>query len=420
MELFDLDRIEEIWVTITRNKMRSLLTAFGVLWGIFMLTCMTGIGTGLKRGFVHGIDGFANNSCFLGSTLTSLPYQGFQKGRQWYIHNRDLQILTDSIPEIEYLSPLIVSPVYPNNVVYEDRTGTFSIRGIYPNYANIERQHITCGRFINELDIHQKRKVCVIGTQIEDELFPNKGNTIGQNIRIDGIYYQVIGVTYGISDITIGESKLENTILVPLSTLQQINNQGDIVHMLSVTSKSQIPVSRVEARIKELLKKINHIHPDDLRAVWSVNLEEEFNLFTNLFAGIDILIWVVGSGTLIAGIVGISNIMLVTVRERTREIGIRRALGASPRTIINQIMMESLVLTSMAGIPGLCFGVYTLYLADKFWIQKLDNVFFYKPMITFGAAITSIAILIVCGLLAGSIPASGALRIKAIDALRKE
>jgi len=420
MRLFDLDRIEEIWITISRNKLRSFLTAFGVLWGIFMLTLMTGTGTGLKRGFLHGIGGFASNSCFLGSAPTSMPYQGLQKGRTWYIHNRDLKILTDSIPEIELLSPITFAPVYPNNIASEEQTGTYPIRGVYPNYTMIERQHLTYGRFVSELDIQQRRKSCVIGTKVAEELFPKKENPLGQDLRINGVHYQVVGVTYGISDITVGGTKLENSILIPLTTLQQLNNLGDIVHALCATSKSRVPVSQVEERIKVLLKKTNYIHPEDLRAVWSVNLEEEFNLFTNLFAGIDILIWIIGSGTLIAGIVGISNIMLVTVRERTREIGIRRALGAGPGTIITQIMMESLVLTSMAGIPGLCLGVYTLYLGDKYWIQNLDNVFFYKPMITFGSAIASVVILIVCSLLAGSIPASGALRIKAIDAIRAE
>ena len=420
MRFFDLDKIEEIWITISRNKLRSFLTAFGVLWGIFMLTLMIGTGNGLKRGFVHGIDGFAGNSCFIRPAPTSIPHQGFQKGRVWTIRNRDLKTLTDSIHEIEFLSPLVVAPRYPNNVVSEERTGTFSIRGIYPNYAEIERQHLTEGRFINELDIKNNRKVCVIGTKVYEELFPKKDSPLGQEIRLNGVNYKIMGVTYGVSDISIGDSKLEDTVLVPLTTLQQLNNQGDIIHILCVTSKPDIPVSRVEERIKALLKQINRIHPDDLSATWSVNLEEEFNLFINLFAGIDILIWIIGSGTLIAGIIGISNIMLVTVRERTREIGIRRALGASPRSIINQILMESLVLTTIAGIPGLCFGVYTLFMADKYWLQNLDNVFFYKPMITFDAAIFSIIILIVCGLAAGLIPASKALRINTIDAIRNE
>jgi len=420
MRLFDLDRIEEIWITISRNKLRSFLTAFGVLWGIYMLTIMTGTGNGLKRGFVRGIDGFANNSCFIGSAPTSMPYQGFQKGRVWTIHNSDLKILTDSISDIDLLSPVNYATMYPNNVVSKDRAGTYAIRGLYPNYSSIERQHLTCGRFVNDLDIIQKRKVCVIGTKVAEELFPKDEFPLDQNLRVSGVDYKVIGVTYGISELNIAGTRLENIIQVPLTTLQQLNNLGDEIYVLCVTSKSQVPVSKVEDEIKVLLKKINHIHPDDVRAVWGVNLEEEFNIFTNLFAGIDVLIWIIGSGTLIAGIVGISNIMLVTVRERTREIGIRRALGASPSAIITQILMESLVLTSIAGIPGLCFGVYTLFLADKYWLQKLENVFFYKPMITFDAALTSIFILIVCGLLAGSIPAARALRIKTIEAIGEE
>jgi putative ABC transport system permease protein len=417
--MFDLDRIEEIWATITRNKVRSFFTAFGVFWGIYMLTLMLGVGNGLKWGLVRGVDGFANNSCFAGSSLTGMPYKGFQKGREWNIHNRDLKILTDSIPEIEYLSPILWAPLYVNNVVLGEKAGSFLTRGVYPNYANIERQHLTYGRFINEMDITRKRKVCVIGTKVYETLFPLKENPLGREIRINGIYYQVVGVTFGISDIRVG-SKLEDSVLIPLSTLQQINNEGDVIKTLAATSIQQVPVSIVEKRIKEVLKKVNNIHPDDPQAIWSVNLENEFNLFTNLFSSIDILIWIIGSGTLIAGIIGICNIMLVTIRERTREIGIRRALGAVPIKIIDQILMESLVLATAAGIPGLCAGVGTLFLADTYWLQNLDNTFFYKPMITFNLAILSIFILIISGLLAGAIPASRALRIKAIDAIREE
>lgn len=417
--MFDLDRIQEIWVTISRNKVRSFFTAFGVFWGIYMLTLMLGVGNGLKRGLVRGVDGFASNSCFIGSSRTGIPYKGFQKGREWNIHNRDLKILMDSIPEIEYLSPIIWAPLYINNVVLGEQAGSFLTRGVYPNYANIEQQHLTCGRFINEMDITRKRKVCVIGTKVYETLFPLKENPLGREIRINGIYYQIIGVTFGISDIRIG-AKLEDSVLVPLSTLQQINNRGDVINTLAATSIYRVPVSMMEKRIAEVLKKVNNIHPDDPQAIWSVNLEKEFNLFTNLFSGIDILIWIIGSGTLIAGIVGICNIMLVTVRERTREIGIRRALGAAPGKIIEQILLESLVLATASGIPGLCAGVGTLLLADICWLQRLDNTFFYRPMITFNLAILSIFILIISGLLAGIMPASRALRIEAIDAIREE
>jgi putative ABC transport system permease protein len=385
-----------------------------------MLTIMIGTGNGLKRGFERGIDGFASNSCFIGALPTSMPHQGFQKGRTWNIRNRDLKILSDSIPEIEVLSPITMVPVSLNNIVTDDRSGTFPIRGVYPNYAEIERHHLNHGRFINELDIQNNRKVCVIGTKVAEELFPKRNNPVGETVRIAGVGYQVIGVSYGLSEITIGGYVLEETILLPLTTLQQLYNLGDVIHSIAATSNGLVPVSLIEERIKEVLKRVNRIHPDDARATWSINLEEEFNLFTNLFLGVDILIWIIGSGTLIAGIIGISNIMLVTVRERTREIGIRRALGASPRTIISQILTESLVLTTAAGIPGLCIGVYFLFLVDKHWIQHLDNIYFHNPMITFNAAVFSLAILIICGVLAGAIPASRALHIKAIDAIREE
>jgi len=311
-------------------------------------------------------------------------------------------------------------PMYLNNVTSTDRTGTFPVRGVYPNYANIERQNLTGGRFINDFDILQRRTVAVIGTRVAEELFPNNNTPIGENIRIGGVNYQVIGITYGLSDITVGGSRLEDAVILPLTTLQQLNNLGDVIHILAATAQSHIPVSFVEERIKEELRMLHNIHPSDTRALWSVNLEEEFNVFTNLFLGISILIWIIGSGTLIAGVMGISNIMLVTVKERTREIGIRRALGATPRTIISQILSESMILSLFAGIPGLCAGVYVLLLADKHWIQHLDNVFFYRPMITLDVAILYIVILVVCGTLAGAFPANRALRIKAIDAIREE
>ncbi|MDR3218442.1 MAG: ABC transporter permease [Dysgonamonadaceae bacterium] len=417
--MFDLDRIEEIWVTIVRNKVRSLLTAFGVFWGIFMLVIMSGAGNGLKRGAYKYIDGFANNSCFIGVSRTSLPYKGLQKGREWNIRNKDLKILKDSVPGIQHLSPILWADVINNNVVNGSKTGSYQVRGVLPNYAEIERQTMPFGRPFNEIDSDNKRKVCIIGTKVYEELFRDDENPLNREIRVNGVYFQVIGVTVGISDVDIG-GKLENTILVPLTTLQQITNKGDVIQSLAVTSLPSISINDIEDKIKMELKKINSIHPDDLQAVWSTNLEKEFLLFSNLFDGIAILVWIIGSGTLFAGVIGVSNIMLVTVRERTKEIGIRRALGASPKTIIVQIMMESLSLTALAGIPGLCTGVYVLYLGNIFWFQHLENVYFSNPMISFDTALVSIIILLISGLLAGTIPAMRALSIKAIDAIREE
>lgn len=417
--MFDLDKIQEIWITITRNKVRSLLTAFGVFWGIFTLVVMIGSGDGLERGVMKGVKGFATNSCFFGSATTAIPYKGFQKGRAWDIHNKDIGILMDSIPEIKFLSPVLWGSLSNNNIVYEEQSGTFHVKGLYPNYAEIEKQRLSFGRFINDIDISKNRKVCVIGRKVYERMFPRRENPVGQDIRVNGIYYQIVGVTAGLSDISIGD-KLESSVLLPFTTLQQINNQGDIIHFLAAISKNNVSASYIEGRVKQVLKSTNNIHPDDYKAIWSFNMEKEYNMYMNLFNGVSVLIWIVGLGTLVAGIVGVCNIMLITVKERTREIGIRRAIGAEPSKIISQIMWESIVLTSISGILGLCAGIYALHIADLVWVQKQENMFILNPMITFKMAILSLVILLISGVLAGIIPAMRALRIKAIDAIREE
>jgi putative ABC transport system permease protein len=417
--MFDVDRFQEIWVTITRNKVRSFLTGFGVFWGIFMLIIMLGAGHGLEHGMMKNIEGFATNSCFMGAGTTSEPYKGFQTGRRWNIHNRDLDILMKSVPDIECLSPMLWGARSTNNVVFEDNSGSYNVRGLHANYVKIEQQRMTYGRFINDIDILQARKVCVIGTKVYEELFPTKGNPIGHYIRINGIYYQVVGVSSGVASVNIG-GRSEESVIIPFTTMQQISNQGDVIHMLAAIARQDVSAKEMEEKMKEVLKSNNSVAPTDKQALWGFNLEEQFNIFKYLFIGIAIVIWIVGSGTLFAGIVGVSNIMMVTVKERTKEIGIRRALGAKPRTIMAQIMTESLVLTSIAGLLGLCLGVLCLQLADMYWLQNAENMFLSDPVVSFGTALTSTFILLLSGLFAGSIPASRALRIKAIDAIREE
>ena len=419
MSFFDLDRFQEIWQTITRNKARSFLTGFGVFWGIFMLVIMMGAGRGLERGMMQGIDGFATNSCFMGTSRTSLPYKGFQKGRNWNIRNRDVDILLKSIPEIDVLSPMLWGQRSTNNVVFRENSGSYNVRGLHSNYVEIEQQRIRFGRFINQIDMIQRRKVCVLGTTVYEELFPTRGNPLGQHVRVNGIYYQVVGVSSGVSNINIG-GRSEETVVIPFTTMQQVNNQGDIIHMLAATTLPNIPVKKVQERMEAVLKANNSISPDDKQAIWSFNLQEQFNMFQYLFLGIAIVIWIVGSGTLIAGIVGVSNILTVTIKERTKEIGIRRALGAKPKTIMGQIIWEGLVLTSIFGLLGLCFGVLSLYLANKYWLENAEDVFLADPMISFGAAVASVIILLGFGLIAGSLPARRALRVKAIEAIREE
>jgi putative ABC transport system permease protein len=417
--MFDLDRFQEIWVTITRNKARSFLTGFGVFWGIFMLVIMLGAGHGLEYGMMENLEGFATNSCFMGAGTTGEAYKGFQKGRRWNIHNRDLDILLQSVPEIDCLSPMLFGGRSNNNVVYNDNSGSYNVRGLHANYNEIEQQRMAYGRFVNKIDILQARKVCVIGTKVYEELFPTKGNPLGHYIRINGIYYQIVGVSSGVSNISIN-GRSEESVTIPFTTMQQISNQGDAINMLAATAHKDASVKEMEEKMKTVLKANNSISPSDKQAMWGFSLEEQFNIFKFLFIGIAIVIWIVGSGTLFAGIVGVSNIMLVTVKERTKEIGIRRALGATPWKIMKQIMFESLVLTSIAGILGLCLGIGTLYLADTYWLQNAEDVFLSNPMVSFGTALSATFILLLCGLFAGSIPATRALRVKAIDAIQEE
>ena len=415
--LFDLDRWQEIWITITHNKSRSFLTAFGVFWGMFMLVVMVGAGVALERGMSSQIEGFATNSCFIWTNKTDLPYKGLKKDRNWNIENEDIPVLINKIPEIQYLAPVLFGGGGSNNVTRNDKAGSFSVKGNYPSYNNIDKSIMIKGRYINDIDIAEKRKVCVIGERVLEVLFPKDEEPIGKNIQVNGIYFQVIGVARHTSTINIGGNS-EETVILPFSTMQQAFNQGNIVHFLAVTAQPGIKVKVIEDKIHEVLKERHNISPDDTKAVGGMNIEDQFTMFLYLGIGIASLIWIVGLGTLLAGGIGVSNIMLVTVRERTKEIGIRRALGATPRNIITQIMSESIILTLIAGIAGLMLGVGLLSIVG-FALSKGDQ-FFKDPQISFGVAIAALLILLVIGTLAGFIPANRAMSIKPIEAIREE
>jgi len=415
--LFDLDRWQEIWFTITHNKSRSVLTAFGVFWGMFMLVVMVGAGVALQRGMSSQIEGFATNSCFIWTEQTSEPYKGLKKGRNWNMVNEDIALLINKVPEIQYLAPVLFGGGGTNNVTRNDKAGSYGVKGNYPSYNQIDESKMTFGRYINDIDIVEKRKVCVIGERVYQVLFPKNENPIGKNIQVNGIYFQVIGVARHTSDINIG-GNAEESVVLPFSTMQQAFNQGNIVHFMAITAKPGIKVKVVEERVHEVLREKHNISPEDKKAVGGFNIEDQFNMFLYLGIGIATLIWVVGLGTLFAGAIGVSNIMLVTVRERTKEIGIRRALGATPRNIIMQILSESIILTLIAGISGLMFGVGLLSLVGM--ALSSGDQFFKDPQISFSVAIGALIILLVIGTLAGFIPANRAMSIKPIEAIREE
>ena len=415
--VFDINRWQEIWFTITHNKSRSFLTAFGVFWGMFMLVVMVGAGVALQRGMSANIEGFATNSCFFWTESTTEPYKGLKKGRNWNIVNEDLPILIRKVPELQYMAPVLFGGNSANNTSRKDKSGTFSIKGNYPSYNQIVESKMIYGRYINDIDMSEKRKVCVIGERVYEVLFDKAENPVGKNIQVNGIYFQVIGVARNKSTVNIG-GKGEETIVLPFSTMQQAFNQGNKVHFIAATALPGIKVKVIEDKISEVLRTQHDIAPTDKAALTAMNIEDQFTMFLYLGLGIGFLIWFVGMGTLIAGGIGVSNIMLVTVRERTKEIGIRRALGATPRNIITQILTESIVLTIIAGISGLMLGVGLLQLVG--YALSQSDQFFKDPQISFTVGVSAFFILLVIGTLAGFIPANRAMSIKPIEAIREE
>ena len=417
MSLFriDIDRWEEIIVTITRNKTRSFLTAFGIFWGIFMLVALMGGSQDIQEMMASNFAGFATNSGFTGSNQTSKAYKGFRKGRYWQLELNDIERIRQAIPEIEILSP--VNSKWGIKATYDkNESSSCSMKGVYPEYAEIETPILTFGRFINHIDIKEQRKVCVIGKQIYENLFPDGSNPCGKFINANGIYYQIIGVNTSSGNMSVNGWP-PTTIVIPFSTMQQSYNFGNNIGLLCYTAHPGNSIKNIQARIESVLKKAHLIHPDDKQAILNVDAEALFSMVDNLFKGINILSWMVGLGTLLAGAIGVSNIMMVTVKERTSEIGIRRAIGAKPHDIMSQILSESMVLTSLAGMAGISFAVLILQMLELGTAQSETPGHF---QISFWTAIGACIILLIMGMLAGLAPAYRAMAIKPIEAIRDE
>ena len=418
--MFDLDRWEEIWQTINRNRKRSIMTAFGVFWGIFMLTIMMGAGLGLKRLMYSSFGSMAVNSCFYWGGQTSLPYKGLPSGRRWSLENEDMAAIKTQVPGVKNVAGIIWGSTYKFS--RKDKKGDYQLMGYTPEFQEISPQTLRFGRYINDIDMAQQRKVCVITEQVWEELFPNRENPVGQTIRMNNMYLTVVGVC--IPPRNGVQFQGPTSVLIPFSTLQKMYNKGNKFDGMAVAAYDNWDIKEVEENVKKVFQARHTLSPDDNKAVQGFNLGDLFNKFSGLFSGISILTWIVGTGTLLAGIVGVSNIMLVTVRERTQEIGIRRALGANPRTIISQIMSESFVLTFVSGIFGLALAIGILSLAETL-LSSLTATpegggLQINTQISFGLALGSTGILILGSLLAGILPANRALSIKPVDAIREE
>ena len=414
MKRFDLDVWEEILVTLTRNKTRSLLTAFGIFWGIFMLVALMGGAQGMQQMLSREFEGFATNSGFIGSNKTGKVYKGFQQGRTWDLENADVERIRCSVGEVEVITPSQAR--WGINIIYGERSIDGTLKGLYPEYGKIEEPLISHGRYLNDMDVRERRRVCIIGKRIYETLFPGGENPCGQSVKINGIYYQVIGVSMSTGNISV-QGRSETSVIIPFTTMQQNYNLGQKVQLLCYTAKKGYSISEVEEKVAQVVKRAHYIHPDDSQALVQVNAEAMFSMMDNLFSGVRILGWMVGLGTLLAGAIGVSNIMMVTVKERTTEIGIRRAIGARPGDILRQILSESMVLTVFAGMAGITLAVFLLNAVETNLSTPEAVVHF---QISFWEAIGSCILLLCLGLLAGLAPAYRAMSIKPIDAIRDE
>lgn len=414
----------EIRQTITRNKWRSLMTAFGVFWGLLMLMILVGMGNGVNDGINEALNTVPSNSLIYGGASTTMPYKGFGRDRMIQLENEDLEILRARLPQyLRYVTPVNNAGTFVA-AVGENSFKSTSVTGSNECYLKAFPQEMIYGRNINELDLRERRKNCVIGYKVYSALFPKGGDPCGQLVNVNGIYYRIVGVFRKLSSMVNIMGDDDETMLLPITTEQLCYNQGHNIGMVFVTFKDEYDAAEMTEKVFNVHKERHYIHPDDNNAFWSFNLAEIINMFRYLFLGINTLLWIVGAGSLLAGIIGISNIMLVTVKERTQEIGIRRALGAKPITILTQILAESIVLTSAAGITGLMLGTWILQLVSMTKMISTSGPegegIVIDPSIDFSLALTALIIILIGGLLAGWMPANRAMKIKAIDALRDE
>ncbi|MBR1894512.1 MAG: ABC transporter permease [Bacteroidales bacterium] len=412
---FDIDRLTEIWEALSRNRSRSLLTGFGVFWGIFMLLSLMGGGQGLKTMLTGVLSGFATNSGFIIPGETSLPYKGFRSGRTWSLELSDIERLRREIPEIDVVTGSM--GMWGSTVVFEDRESDCQGRGVMPEYARIEEPRMAYGRYINQVDIDQERKVCVLGKRIYKNLFPDGGDPCGLYVRMGDIWFQVVGVDMNNGNIGINGTA-DEALTIPMSVLQKLYNRGTSVDFICMTARPGYKIKDILAKSREILFREHFIDPSDKKAVFEINAEELFSIMDNLFKGVNLLIWLVGFGTLLAAAIGVSNIMMVTVKERTTEIGIRRAIGATPNMILSQVMMESMLLTLAFGFIGILLSVGFLSLGGI--VASAASEMPVDFQVSFGAAMLAILILTVLGLLAGLAPAMRAMNIKPVDAMRDE
>ena len=411
--IFDIDTWQEIFEGIRKNMLRTAITIFGVMWGVLLLVSLLGVARGIENNFEKLFGDFATNSVFVWAQSTGKPFKGFQTGRPIRLKQSDVAAIKNNVKGLEFVVPRNQSQ---SKIVRGLKNVDVGVYGDYPILDKVEKKNLIYGRFINENDIDERKKVCVIDEDTYKQLFEIDEFPIGIYIKINSINYKVIGVY---KKINMGGGP-QGGIHIPFSTFQQVYNQGNNIGWLTITGRPDYEIEQIEADVKLLLKNLHEVHPEDERAFGSFNLGEAFKKFTGFLKGIQFLTWFVGIATLIAGIFAIGNILLITVKERTQEIGIRRALGATPREIKQQIVLESVFLTSIAGALGIILGGLILFMIDHSSAVTGEDAWLSNPTVNIPIVLISVLLLIALGTLIGLIPAHIATSIKPIDALRDE
>ena len=418
--MFNRDRWSEILEVLTTNWFRTVLTAFGVFWGILILIILLAAGKGLENGVKADFGDTATNSMYMWTRRTTKAHEGLPKNRRFNFKLEDVEAIKENIPNMRYVSPRNQLGGFrgTNNVVRGLKTGAYNVYGDYPEIIKQEPMKITSGRFINHNDIDDNRKVAVIGNGVRNELYELGEEVLGTYIKIQGVNFMVIG-TYKNNTNDRGEEG-EKQIFIPFTSFAQAFNTANRVGWMAITAEDNYPISDVKMDIIGLMKKRHKVHPEDTRAIGFNDVYENFSRVDRLFNALQLVAYFVGTLVLLSGIIGVSNIMLIVVKERTKEIGIRRALGEGPWSIRKQILLESIFLTIMSGMLGIVMGALFIYGVNALLDASGPVDMFMNPSVNLGVVVIALTILIIAGLMAGYIPAQSAIRVKPIDALRTE
>ena len=417
--MFSRDRWSEILEALSSNWFRTVLTAFGVIWGIFILVILLAASKGLENGVKADFGNIATNTMFMWTQSISKPYKGLPKGRRFRYRIGDVQAIKDNVPNMRFVSPRNQLGGFggSNNVVRGLNTGAFNVYGDYPEIIQQQPMDITSGRFINYGDMNEKRKVAIIGEGVKTSMYGLGEDPIGTYLKINGVNFMVVG-TYKKKSQGGDDEEDQKEIYVPFTSFSQAFNQGDKVGWMAITAEDGSSITQLKEQIFDVIKERHSIHPDDHRAIGNFDIYEQYSRIEGLFFALRLIAYFVGSLVLISGIIGISNIMLIVVKERTKEIGIRRALGATPWSIRGQVLLESIFLTIISGMMGITFGAFIIYIVNLILDANGPVDMFANPSVDIKVVIIALTVLIVSGLMAGLIPAQNAIKVKPVDALR--